>query len=138
MRFSRTTVLLLFFSGLCFADGTKWLRPKHIEKPVYPPIARTAHITGQVSLTLTVDESGRVEDVKAHTEPDRAPGSKILQDSAVKTVRQWTFHKPPRVPYTETVVFDYRMDNVKIDRVKVIYDSPLHVTILGPLPFVEP
>jgi len=86
-----------------------------------------------------IDARGRVSDVKAKTETAVSSVSSLLETGAVKTIRQWTFHKPPYAPYTETIVFDYRLDETgRLRKTKVVVASPSHVTLLAPLQFVEP
>ena len=55
-----------------------------IEKPAprYPPIVRSAQVSGTVVVQVTVDETGRVESAYAVT------GHPLLQSSAVEAARQ--------------------------------------------------
>jgi TonB family protein len=55
--------------------------------PVYPPIARAAHVSGVVLVGVAVGADGHVMDAKA------LAGPPMLQGSAVECVRQWVF--PP-------------------------------------------
>src|SRR5271168_3127672 len=54
--------LVLVVALTCMGQMQQPLCPKHIETPAYPPIARTAHVSGIVALTLTIDADGRVSD----------------------------------------------------------------------------
>jgi TonB family protein len=56
----------------------------HVE-PVYPPIAIAAHVSGAVTLQLSIDSSGRVTDLKT------VSGPPMLVGAAQEAVRQWTY-----------------------------------------------
>jgi protein TonB len=58
--------------------------------PVYPPVAKKAHIQGEVVLEVTVLENGEVHEVRVTS------GHPMLVQSALDSVRQWIF-EPPRV-----------------------------------------
>lgn len=73
--------------------------------PVYPPIARSAHVEGLVILEAIIGEDGQVRDVRAlKTNP-------LLEQAAVDAVRQWRFTptllngEPVSVVMTVTVMF---------------------------------
>jgi periplasmic protein TonB len=53
--------------------------------PVYPELARRAHITGKVSLEALVDQEGNVRDVQV------VSGTPLLVEAAVTAVRQWRY-----------------------------------------------
>ncbi len=54
-------------------------------EPVYPPVARAAHVTGAVTMTATVSEKGLVTDISD------VKGPEMLQFAATEAVRQWTY-----------------------------------------------
>ncbi len=54
-------------------------------KPVYPPTARTMRMTGVVKVEVTIDEEGKVTEVK------NTDGPSLLQQAAVDAVRKWQF-----------------------------------------------
>ncbi len=116
-----------------FAQSQEPLCPKHVEIPVYPPIARTAHVTGKVVLVLTLDADGKVSDVKVAKEDDK--GVRLLKLAAIDNIRLWTFAKPPSAPYTQTIVYDFELvaslpaDDGDRSIVKVTFDLPDRVTI---------
>ena len=59
--------LLLLFLGLlegCSGKTQQDLCTRHIETPTFPPIARTAHVTGKITLTVTIDANGRVTNAR--------------------------------------------------------------------------
>ena len=117
----------------CFGQAQAALCPSHIEAPSYPLIAKVAHITGKVILTLTLDADGKVVDVKAADEDEKGAG--LLKWGAIDNIRRWAFSKPPSSPYTQTIVYDFELDaflpgddgNHPIT--KISFDLPDRVTI---------
>jgi TonB family protein len=53
--------------------------------PAYPEIARRMRVSGMVRLTVTVDASGKVIDVKPLS------GNGMLSSAAAEAVRNWRF-----------------------------------------------
>ncbi len=76
--------------------------------PVYPPIARAAHVEGVVILEAIIDEEGRVRQAKP------LKSLALLNDAAIDAVRQWRFTptllngQPVAVVMTVTVIFSLR------------------------------
>lgn len=74
-------------------------------EPVYPEIARQARVSGTVILQVTVDEEGNVTEVKV------LQGHPLLNDEAVRAVRQWKYSptllngEPVPVTASITVIF---------------------------------
>jgi protein TonB len=54
-------------------------------QPVYPPIARAAHVSGTVVLHITISKTGAVENVQV------VSGPAMLQNSAVDAIRQYRY-----------------------------------------------
>jgi TonB family protein len=54
-------------------------------RPVYPPIARAAHIQGDVAVAVLIDKDGKVSEEKFLS------GQPMLQQAALDAVKQWTF-----------------------------------------------
>jgi TonB family protein len=125
--------LWLCLTSSSFGQSQEPLCPKHIEIPVYPSIARTAHITGKVILILTLDADGKVSDLEVANEDDKGVG--LLKLAATDNIRHWTFAKPPSAPYTQTIVYDFELvaslpgDDGYHPIVKVTFDLPERVTI---------
>jgi protein TonB len=55
--------------------------------PTYPTLARTARVTGSVTVFLVVSEKGEVESVM------RAEGPQQLQQAAIEAARRWKFNQ---------------------------------------------
>ena len=76
--------------------------------PVYPAIARAAHLEGVVILEAVIREDGRVRDVRV------LRSIPLLDAAAVEAVRQWRFTptllngEPVPVVMTITVAFRLR------------------------------
>jgi protein TonB len=73
--------------------------------PVYPPIAKTAHIAGTVVLHAVIAKDGSVEDLQY------VSGPPLLMKSAMDAVKQWRYQPtqlngdPVEVDTTISVVF---------------------------------
>jgi TonB family protein len=74
--------------------------------PVYPPIARAAHVSGQVKLQIEIGKDGRVTNTKTLSGPP------MLAGSAQDCVKQWIYEpplidgKPVSTSTTVTIRFD--------------------------------
>ncbi|HYK87275.1 MAG TPA: energy transducer TonB [Acidobacteriota bacterium] len=74
-------------------------------EPEYPPMARMARVQGKVILQVIVDEEGNVTEVKV------LEGNPLLNDGAVRAVRQWKYSptllngEPVPVTASVTVIF---------------------------------
>jgi TonB family protein len=73
--------------------------------PVYPPLARTAHVAGTVELHATISANGTIKDLRA------VNGPAMLRQAAVDAVRNWRYKpyklndQPVEVETTINVVF---------------------------------
>lgn len=136
MKSAAFTFLFFCVIGTCLAQDQPGLCPRHIEAPKFPPIARTAHVTGKVVLSVTIDADGNVTNAEA-TNHDK--WVRLLKTSAIDNVRRWKFSKPPSAPYTETLVYDYEFDSSLTPEggprnwpaiTNVSFDLPDRVTLL--------
>lgn len=57
----------------------------HKVLPVYPPLARSARIQGQVVLRAVISKQGIIKDLKLLT------GHPMLVPAAIEAVRQWRY-----------------------------------------------
>jgi protein TonB len=75
-------------------------------QPIYPPIARAAHVGGTVVLHAIISKSGAIQDLKVESGPP------MLQGAALDAVRQWRYKPyllngdPTEVDTTVTVNFN--------------------------------
>jgi hypothetical protein len=134
-------------AGACFGQDQMPPCPRHIEAPGFPPIARTAYVTGKITLTVTIDVDGNVSHVDATTDDpklrDHAP---LLQKYAVENMQHWTFAKPHSAPFTQVIVYDYEFDpalpaaggkhNSPVITMAT-FDLPDRVTITTNLSFID-
>ena len=74
-------------------------------EPIYPSIARAAHIQGAVVLTAIIDKDGRIDNLQL------VSGHPLLAPAAIDAVRQWRYKpfllngQPVEVETTVTVTF---------------------------------
>jgi len=57
----------------------------HKVLPIYPPLARTARIQGQVVLQAVISKQGMIENLRLLT------GHPMLVPAAIEAVRQWRY-----------------------------------------------
>jgi protein TonB len=69
------------------AVGPLVAKAKSRVPPNYPPIARAARVSGNVTVYLVVNEKGEVESVV------RAEGPQQLQQAAIEAARRWKFNQ---------------------------------------------
>jgi protein TonB len=58
--------------------------------PIYPPLAKTAHVAGTVELHATIATNGTIKDLRA------VSGPVMLRQAAINAVRNWRY-KPYRL-----------------------------------------
>jgi TonB family protein len=78
-------------------------------EPVYPPLAKAAHISGAVVVEVTIDESGSVQSAQVIS------GHPLLKDAAVQAAQAWKF-QPTTLSGTPvkvigTITFNFQMDS---------------------------
>jgi TonB family protein len=75
--------------------------------PIYPPLARAAHVTGSVKMTIHVSSTGVVDRITF------VDGPEMLKSAAADAVKQWVY-KPlmigsTPVPFQTTVTMNFNM-----------------------------
>ncbi len=76
-------------------------------KPVYPAIAKAAHVSGAVVLHALISKSGAIENLTVISGPE------MLRSSALDAVRSWRYKPfilngdPTEVDTTVTVNFNF-------------------------------
>jgi TonB family protein len=123
-------VAMFIAAGTCSAQVA--LLPRHMVTPVYPPIGKTAHVTGKVVLLVTIQADGRVSKV------DVTSGPPLLQKNAVENVKLWVFDRPAAAPFTQTIVYNFQYGDDAFQKscnleweVKVSYDLPEQVNLIS-------
>lgn len=65
--------------------GMPNLKKVHNEAPVYPAMAKAAHISGEVDINATIEKDGTVSAI------DVVSGPQMLREAAMETVRRWRY-----------------------------------------------
>ena len=121
-------VMLFLVTGFAGCRNShSLLQPRHVEAPEYDRVAHLAHIDGHIVVTAAIDANGAVIET-------RATGQPMLAKSAMENLRHWTFEKPRRSPWEQSIVYDYRLEGVggcDVSGSFVIFDFPGHVTIVA-------
>jgi Zn-dependent M28 family amino/carboxypeptidase len=111
--------------------GHPELKIVHVERILYPPLARQTHISGTVVAHVTVAADGKVSQAKA------LEGYPLLVGIVEGAVKGWTF-----VPGAERI-FDLQCDFVLDDRAhrtlqrRYTVAGPLHIRIAGNSPILN-
>jgi hypothetical protein len=146
MRNPALGILLLWLAGVSFGQTEQALCPRHIEAPEYPPIARTAHLSGSVTLIVTIDQDGNVKSAEAVTGESITQVPTPLRKYAAENMMHWTFAKPASAPHAQTFVYDYELDTSLPPEggkkstpaiTRVSFDLPNRVTIATNLRFID-
>ena len=87
------------------------------KKPIYPPIAVAARVSGPVIMEALVDKAGEVRNLRI------VSGAPMLQQAAMDAARVWKF-KPMMVgaravPYALQFVFTFRTQSTTFSTVEV-------------------
>ncbi|HXX17874.1 MAG TPA: energy transducer TonB [Candidatus Acidoferrum sp.] len=92
------------------------------QMPKYPPVARTAHVTGDLEAEFTLDEGGNVASVRILSGPP------LLARPTEENIRTWKFHLPTennRPGRKFKTTFAYRLSDRYVSRSRV---PPISVT----------
>jgi protein TonB len=60
----------------------------HFVEPVYPPIAKSAHVSGTVELRAVIGTDGRVRELTVIS------GHALLRTAAIEAVKRWIYKAP--------------------------------------------
>lgn len=78
------------------------LEPSFAVRPVYPALAKTAGVQGEVTLRVTVDEDGSVTDIQVLS------GHPLLVKAALDAVERWRFAPRDKPAFTD-VTLDFTL-----------------------------
>jgi protein TonB len=76
-------------------------------EPIYPQIAKQAHVQGTVILAMVIGKDGTIENLHV------VSGHPLLRNAAMDAVKQWRYHpyildgEPVEVDTTVTVNFNF-------------------------------
>lgn len=84
-------------------------------KPVYPPLAQNAHVTGDVQIEITISEQGDVIAARV------VSGHPLLQQAALTAAKQWKFNTTllNNNPVKVSGVLTFRFTGANFDRTKL-------------------
>lgn len=80
--------------------------------PVYPPIAKAAHITGKVNVRVVV-EDGLVVKTEVLSKPDVSSNGRFLESPTVENLKSWRF--ATNVTGEFTVTYTYEISGTETD-----------------------
>ena len=99
------------------------------KSPVYPPIARSAHVEGDVSARLTFDAKGQVTEIAEWT------GPAMLRQPTEDYLRSWRLHPNSMPSYMDscqtTILIEYRLTTAteKPSNTQVFKADPSHILV---------
>jgi TonB family protein len=133
MKYVGLACLVSWLVMSAVAESQESIYVTHLEAPDYPRIARVANLQAKITITATINEDGKV--IQATADELTSVAHKVLQEFALENIQNWTFTKPPHTPYTQVVVYDYRLDSSKpasyCPTTALSFDMPGHVAIVG-------
>jgi TonB family protein len=97
--------------------------------PMYPLVARVAHMTGTVEASFVVDANGNVLSVEILSGPN------LLGNLAQKNILTWKFEgpgDPSHEPWKDQSTFVYKLTGDSADTLAVKMNSYRHVEIDAP------
>lgn len=146
-----TPVLLLLALGLshngrrpAVSEDTHYPRLIHADLPLYPPLARTAHVSGKIEIQLRVEKGSVVEARIKSTEIDIADpqksaaydltakkaAGKYLSDPSLANVKTWRFEPQGQAALTVTFIYQIQGEATPLpENPRVELDLPLLVKI---------
>jgi hypothetical protein len=80
--------------------------------PVYPPIAKAAHVTGKVTVQVDIKD-GLVAKTEVLSKPDVASGGRLLESPTVENLKSWRF--AANVTGVFTVTYTYEISDTETD-----------------------
>ena len=80
--------------------------------PRYPPIAAAAHVTGKVTVEVTV-KNGSVVNTSVLPKPDAPAGRRLLESPTIENLRTWRFDS--QVAGSFTVTYTYLISGAETD-----------------------
>lgn len=127
----RLLVLAIFLTAHAAVAQQRKISVQEFVAPIYPPIAKQAHIVGDVKLHFDVSPGGELQDVQVVT------GHPMLAQAALDAIAKWRFHCDD-CAYNETFshsfIFSFQFDESEDGGKDVHYDFPGRLTIYAEPP----
>lgn len=131
--FIRTLIAVFLLAASAFgqstaqapaSEATHYPNLVHAELPLYPPVARTAHISGTVEIQVTVEKGAVVDaQVKSGTSP-------LLSNPSLANVKTWQFQPEEHANFLVKYVYRIEGEQTPLpENPKVQLDLPRFVTV---------
>ena len=122
-------VCCLFEGANCSSDAQQTAHyPKliHAEMPLYPQLARTAHISGTVEILVTVERGAVVEtEVKSSSSPH-------LTRPSIVNIKTWQFESEDRTRFLVKYVYEIKGKQTPVpENPRLELDLPRLVKIIA-------
>jgi TonB family protein len=133
----RRVLFVIFAIGIgltTFGDEPQTVMAVHIVAPQYPAIAKTAHVSGDVKVDVTISEDGTVKDATA------VDGPPLLRRACQDAVRQWKFATPPSASMVDSAYCVFKLNDTAKNvaaLTSVTFDMPNRVTVVDTPPFLQ-
>lgn len=131
--FIRTLIVIFLLAASAFgqsapqapaSEATHYPNLVHAELPLYPPVARTAHISGTVEIQVTI-EKGAVIDAQV-----KSGSSPYLSNPSLANVKTWQFQPEDRASFVVKYVYRIEGDQTPLpENPKVQLDLPRLVMV---------
>jgi TonB family protein len=103
------------------------------QMPMYPPLARAAHLEGEIKLSFMLDRQGNVASV------DFVSGDPSFREASALIVKSWRFELPKNLFRTEwryETAFQYHLSGRELEpwdtaKLTVIFDSFHRIEIMS-------
>lgn len=116
---------------LCAALADSALRAAVLSAvaPIYPPLALTANVSGEVDVMVTVDNAGKVTDAKF------LAGNQLLHKAAIEAAKRWKFQGVNRETKVQlTFVFRMMPKQTPPEDMTPVFMPPYKLEVKGKLP----
>jgi hypothetical protein len=126
------------------AESTHYPGLLHAELPLYPPLARSAHISGKVEIEVTVEKGSVVDtqvksaeiqiaDPQNRTVYDskaKAAAARYLSDPSLANIKSWQFDPGERSTFLVTYAYEIEGEETPLpENPKVELDLPRLVKV---------
>jgi hypothetical protein len=107
------------------------LRLEHADVPMYPPVARVAHIFGTVEVQVTVKD-GAVSNTEV-----KSSANQILVNATTENIKSWRFHSYVNTTFTTKFVYQLARKEQLLADPKIELQLPLLVKITTKPPLLD-